>query len=201
MINLKDFCASYEAAPDVYSSPFSDKQYSYATDGSLLIRIPRDEAIPESAEGVNLIRNIPLPALNHLKDVIPLPEIMGAKESTCCCCGGRGRVSACPECGGEGELFLSSNYHTYDVECLSCSGAGVVPGISEECPSCLGKGFHIVNGGSCCYQFSDDRGLSLAMGLKLAKLPEVKLCKSLVNGKMFQFIFSGGCGVGMSYNF
>lgn len=96
MLDLKQFCGTDPFRPYLLT-PFSAGDFSYATNGNLMVRIPRLPELPEQdkiakwdapLEGIETRTFAPLP---HG----PIPDV---PESECEVCSGRGRDHECPDC-------------------------------------------------------------------------------------------------------
>jgi hypothetical protein len=132
-MNLEDFspfCSGYNKKME---KPWSRGDFTYASDGFIVIRVPRREDCPEIENPVNAeaIFNVtPEP----VDGFIALPSIEKIGElKVCPKCKGKA-LEECPECDGEGELDIRSDFNTYTVECKSCGGEG------DECAECHGAG-------------------------------------------------------------
>jgi hypothetical protein len=63
----------------------------------------------------------------------PVKDIRMPKRADCEVCGGQGKNFICPECEGEGTVWLSNNYSEYPgIDCNYCRGSGKVA-FCEEC--------------------------------------------------------------------
>lgn len=185
-INLELFCDR--------EHPFMDKPWSlddrtYATNGHILISVPRDERYAENP-GAPLAREI---NINPDKDGkwVNVSEIKLSEKIKCRTCNGTGKVDNCHECDGEGYLTFYSGYHDYECECKTCQGDGKIADGSIECEDCKGEG---ANFGK--YSYIEIRGTKIAQCL-------VDLCKNLPNAKLFfphneqgiiPLVFDGGNG-------
>lgn len=109
MINLKQFCSTDKLRPYLHE-PFSFGEYTYATNGYILIRVPRLTEYPEVEKAPAkaaeerfssraVYRMQPLPAYRF-----PEPE-----KVKCSGCDGRGHEHDCPDC---------------TCECEDCNGMG-----------------------------------------------------------------------------
>jgi len=144
-MDLKPFCSK----SGELSEPFSDGEYSYATDGFVLIRIPRQSDIKKNLpvyvskltnkQAVNLeTRNDAIPYFNHdsLTDWIDMPVL--PDRAVCKKCNGAGVLHTCCECDGSGTVGLENEYNSYNIECASCDGSGKADEIL--CNKCEGEG-------------------------------------------------------------
>ncbi len=118
MLNLQDFCGDQAEPPERswIHRPFSRGEFTYATNGHIMVRVPRQDAFPEVASG---------PALEKLDDVLfaykadfEAPSIDPPEAVLCGCCNGTGRVNAhddCPHCKCDSR------------PCDICDGTGKTP--------------------------------------------------------------------------
>mgnify|MGYP000882786505 CR=1 FL=1 len=113
--------------------PWSQGEFTYASDGFVVVRIPRLAEVPEitnPVNAVNIFNKNPKPS----EGFIPLPTTEQLGElKVCPKCHGEAR-EVCPECDGDGELDLETDFNTYTVTCKSCCGDG------EDCGECNGTG-------------------------------------------------------------
>jgi len=196
-MNLKPFCSKCGEL----SEPFSDDEYSYATDGAILIRVPRQDDIKKdtpvfisrrtsSRAIVLVIRDDVGLYFNHdtLTNWIDMPML--PNMAVCEKCNGTGKFrAACFECYGDGMLTFDSEYNTYKVECMSCSG-GKSDGIL--CDKCEGEGkapeVRLV-----------DVGGARAIAKDLYRLKDLPDLKFSIVGKDWRepvrFKFAGGVGL------
>jgi hypothetical protein len=156
---LQSFCRNWGDL----STPFYHNHFLYATNGNLAVRIPAenlDDVLPEKGN-----RNV-------AEKAEKLDEYFAADYSRqephtlsdfdfdlgtapCEYCEGEGKLYACDECDGAGEVSLSNDYNDYEHECDSCSGKGyfkksewenefprskIEKADYEECKDCDGVG-------------------------------------------------------------
>ena len=50
-----------------------------------------------------------------------------------------GKLSTCPRCGGNGQIYMRQGFMTFSQTCPECMGEGV--SASVKCPSCDGEGY------------------------------------------------------------
>jgi len=132
---LTKFCGGKED-PSI-STPWSVGDKSYATNGYILVIMPRVAEIPERANAVNVAEVLnanPMPDEGWEK----APEIDGLDVPECPKCKGQIRPSwPCEECDGDGVVVLQNRWHSYEIECKSCGGYGERGG----CRECGGTGY------------------------------------------------------------
>lgn len=117
MIDLKQFCGKNGIRYHL-NEPFSEGEFSYATNGHILVRVARRTDVPEvSADGMK--NKIPrIFADNPFVKHVAIPEIPAQIEVECDYCDGEGKHDR--ECG-------AGNY-----ECAECNGTGRVMGEAGE---------------------------------------------------------------------
>lgn len=120
MINLTVFCDP--TRPNL-SEPWSDAEYTYACDGTVGVRIPRQPEITRT-DGPDLAKIIASTAPST--DMRPMPPIDVAAWmpgfTSCKHCVGLGYVKKCSSCSGSGEC--TCNCCDNEHECGSCDGRG-----------------------------------------------------------------------------
>lgn len=129
--------------------PFNFNGRTIANNGFTLLSIPAQNiyvGLPEAEISGDIIRIARvLDVIDKPRDFKPLPDgLKIPNPSICHDCAGTGHEirKTCPECEGEGGFEYMSRCNTYDIECLSCLGAGeyIVSGGDEPCPECNGIG-------------------------------------------------------------
>ena len=191
-IDLQVFCRSSDKS---FAVPFSNEFYTYATNGHIIVRVDRRQEMTGKQDKVRpeAISFTP----QHDGEWRQLPDYSAAPKKKCRVCDGRGKVLVCPECGGEGEVVLSNDWHEYEAECKSCYGDGWLAGIESEklvvCERCAGSGEVYGKEGTKI------GGSMVALCLldKLKTLPEVEVFLPELKG-MINFRFAGGCGALMT---
>lgn len=116
MIDLKKFCRkSYYVK--VLSEPFSDNDYTYATDSMIIIRINK---IPETVETETdyIFKSKKLFEENKIdgNEIWIDPPKFEIIEKNCTECNGTGKTIVCKECNGVGSLEFSSDYNYYRLK-------------------------------------------------------------------------------------
>ena len=139
---LKKFCADEDDCRYYTHEPFSRGDYTYATEGHLIVRVPRldlvetdrsREATKRLGEKVERM----FADRNKAAELLPIPAVDLLPITTCGDCGGTGKNAECPECDGNKEVEFSNAYHDYEFTCETCNGTGRVEG---ECDNCNGTG-------------------------------------------------------------
>lgn len=137
MIDLKKFCRKNYFS-ETLKEPFNEGDYTYAADGSILVRIDKIQEITMEYPSIKAGKIIEENKINGNEIWIDPPkfEII---EKNCTECKGTGKIIVCKECGGSGGIQFSNIYNVYDVECLSCGGKEVV-NTNGKCEDCEGTG-------------------------------------------------------------
>lgn len=107
---------------------WSRGEYSYATDGLVLIRLSRLEDIPQKEEAPDV--DIIFPKIQSLV-WFNLSEIPIDAQPICSACDGKAMDLKCPDCMGKGTY----KWENKKCECEGCYGTGKV-----DCHKCLGTG-------------------------------------------------------------
>lgn len=117
MVDLKKFCGT-EWSRKYFHEPFSRGEYTYATNGHIMVRVPRVAKIGEVPRTPNPDRIFaPMPADGWRPLRGELPPIAPTEE--------------CSYCYGSG--FLDEDEGDCGLDCLECDGTGLVePKVSTE---------------------------------------------------------------------
>jgi hypothetical protein len=124
MIDLKPFCSSDTDRPNLHK-PFSLGELTYATNGRIIVRVPRRADVPEIEHPPNAERVFPKPPATAFRPVgkVDLPP---ESIDDCKLCDARGTRHDCPDCS---------------CECEDCDGKGTVSGDVETSLSIGGVPF------------------------------------------------------------
>ncbi len=135
--DLEKFCR--RSSPREYiasvkiEKPWSAREFTFATNGYVIVPVPRKEDVPEGgkeAPEVNtMFLNLPNPKWFCLPENLP-------EKQDCKTCNGEGKNFECPECGGTGEIIFYKNGHDYEADCKECDGNGKI----ATCEDCAGTG-------------------------------------------------------------
>ncbi len=112
--DLQRFCSEDDSRKDTIGLPFSEGEWTYATDGRILLRVPRLADVPENPKAPkNVQKNIfDLNPISEQWQKVPvqLPPLYEGEK--CDLCRGEGQHEC--ECG---------NVH----DCDRCQGTGLLP--------------------------------------------------------------------------
>jgi len=121
MIDLQKYC---DPSRERIAIPFSAGEFTYATNGHILIRVPRRDDIAESSDAptpnveelfsANPMPPDAVPISDHKIPYLTLPK--GYTE-TCDHCGGSGCKHDCPSC---------------ECDCETCNGVGEITVTADE---------------------------------------------------------------------
>lgn len=136
---LSKFC---DADHHKMFKPFTFGNYSYASNGHLLVRVPRVKEC-EAWESLNeraaaMFDSLDMPTI--LDALIEIPDFQQPESENCTVCKGSGKITKCPECDGSGYVEFENDYNEYEVYCKNCNGHGSIIGEESVCESCDGTG-------------------------------------------------------------
>lgn len=175
-------------------APINIGEYTYASNGHIAIKVPRDSQYKENA--VDYLKVLPTFFVSEKEDLyIDVPKIEPSSiEIKCKSCDGTGKFNECTDCGGTGEVNWSSDsgYEYYD-DCVMCGGTGRISGSQIICEDCNGVGK--INEDKIVELF-DPIWINARLLSIVAKLPNVKMAPN-VNKPLspIQFKFDGGMGL------
>jgi len=111
-IDLLSFCAGDGEFREWLKTPFCVGDFTYATDGHLLVRLPRDARYPncDKVDPAKFMGACEAAAYSR-PGAVTLPPLPEKQRVECLACKGRGKEHDCPDC---------------DCECVVCDGAGFV---------------------------------------------------------------------------
>lgn len=120
---LMRFCTDFGKQHDM-SEPFTDGDYTYATNGFVAIRVPAIPSIPDNIEAPDLRGQFF--GFEKVQGYVSLPEFDLDDTESCPLCQGFGKLEECPDCDG-------------DANCQTCSGLRQVPSAEGiVCSNCQG---------------------------------------------------------------
>lgn len=168
-IDLQKFCGVDETRPYLMR-PFSFGDFTYATNGHVMVRLPRISDVKEIEKSGTWDKPLDCHAGADFRaaDDFLLPALKPSEEEQCSVCDGRGYIHDCPDC-----------------ECI--------------CSMCDGKGFEIAEkrtsttlcGASCSLRYV--RMILDLPGIEISGNPSA-------NGSPIPFRFEGGIGALMPLN-
>lgn len=125
------------------AAPFSWGDYSYATNGHVLVRVRRLSDVPEELDAFNeraakLFDDFDMPVV--LAALVDIPDFPQPDPEKCSVCKGVGKITRCPECEGKGYIEFETDYNDYEVDCATCHGHGSTIGDEQICDCCNGTG-------------------------------------------------------------
>ena len=183
---LKRFCSLDR---EQLTEPFSQGEFTYATDGWIAVKVPRIENVPENQFAPNMERL----AWDHdsLKDWGNLPEYSLEDAGPCRQCGGKKFQQTCPECNGDGEVYAETGYNEYLCDCKTCGAEGTISAESgDTCDACAGTGKDL----RTPVPWATGAINSLLLE-KIRVLPGVQLSKKGDGFEAYRFRFDGGSGM------
>lgn len=121
---LDNFCDTHSY--EKIKIPWSNGDFTFATDGNIIIRIPRHPDIPK-------IKN-PVDAEVIFREASPLPTRWVT-------------LPDCKECHGRGYHILKNEYNSYEIECKTCDNSGI--DISQQIES---NNIKVISVGSIKFQ-------------------------------------------------
>lgn len=135
MIDLKLFCGTVNndlARKSKIATPFNEGAYTYATNGSIVVRVPKMEGVLNREDyppSIATLWNVP-DGWNEFK---PLPERPEPRTHVCQSCNGSGHAIKCKGCEGRGEWVCDLGHKH---ECNRCDGTGYIPKTNADDPPC-----------------------------------------------------------------
>lgn len=138
-MDLNKFC---KKGHSVWGEPWSSGDFSFASNTSVIVQVPRVDGIPENekAPNIDMVKKMFWGLMNMDGEWHDLSDIK-VQYVKCHVCNGTGKVVTCRECDGEGMVYFSNAYNEYEFECESCMGDGFTPSRDGKvCASCNGEG-------------------------------------------------------------
>ena len=97
MIDLKLFCLTDKTRSKAIGQPWSDGEFTYATDAAIIVRVPRLSDVPENPNAPTSAVAARIFETATDGKWSALPEFTAPKYVTCENCGGGGNCD-CPDC-------------------------------------------------------------------------------------------------------
>jgi hypothetical protein len=196
--DLQKFCSNDESRTGI-TQPFTWDSYTFATDGKIMVRVPKVEGVLEGGNAGRYSTQPRLYECNHIIEngephlLLSLPpnwRDIPDKTVPCPTCRGKKKGSECSECEGEGEIECDHCGH--ESECKNCDGTGFFGDTEgENCERCNGLGVvkthtpvSINRGEAWSAKELIEKAYSLP-GAKVYYRPDVN---------NFYFAFNGGAG-------
>lgn len=191
-VNLMKFCSLDDTRK--LDKPFSNGTFTYATNGHIIIRVPRTriENIIIEHSMLNKINKLNFEP-KHEGKWFKMPEYNYPDKITCSQCRGTKYSIECPECELEGVVYFENSYNSYEVECKSCEGEKTLPGNDKKypCPECDSTGL-VYEGIPGAIINNTKLGINLLD--KIKDLPDIELFFPAWGG-MVNYRFNGGNGI------
>lgn len=208
-MGLKLYCSTNPNHFHSMANPWSHGEFTYATNGYIIIRIPRLADVPENDECPKVWEGDLAELFTREPAAwIDVPEVDYEGEE-CERCDGTKEAYLCPECEGYGEVFLQSRFNVYEgQDCATCNGDGQLPQdewdafvkchsfkgepIKEVCDGCDGTGI------ATCRESHDVNGVLINEKYlwMIGNLPGAKL-GTFGEPDPVRFTFDGGDGLVM----
>jgi len=146
-LNIENFYNKNDPR-DYIRQPFQLDGKTIATSGKALLILPQHGDYPDCHDKFKSTARSVLERINYVnthEQFSPLPaDVKHPDKTECNTCGGLGKATTdqCPECDGDGEIELTTEYNQYSCECKTCNGAGdiTIKGGLDCCKNCNGSG-------------------------------------------------------------
>ena len=189
--DLKKFCST---GREFLEEPFSQGEFTYATDGKIAIRVNKIDGIEDVISAPNM-KKLNWDHGKH-KDWVSLPDYSQDGAQVCSECKGNKHFKDCPECCGHGDVYVNNDFNEYLCCCKTCNGNGSIPSSEgDACEACCGTGFVAIP-----VEFGPGH-ISSSLLNKIKILPGVLLSQSGDGHEPFKFVFDDGCGLIMPTKF
>lgn len=182
------------------SQPWSVGEWSVATNGHILIRVPRRDDIPENNKAPDLSKLLAQAAPQI--DMAPIPDFPMPETKVCRQCRGNKMMTSCQECSGNGYKTCPTCDHTSD--CDDCDGTGQIrlaEGEPQEwCQECDGDGvdWRSPSGETRYVVIAKNTMIQLRYAAWIKSLPGHRISlaeRAKDDGRPLPFTFDGGDGL------
>lgn len=200
--DLKKFCS---LTRDRVKTPYSIGDFTYATNGHLIVRIPKLDDVGPVPDPVDPSRIFSYKTDYNDSEMQLLPkEYHKTEKLICSSCRGHKIISLCDDCEGDGVVHFESELgHEYEFECIECNGYGVLSknnlhfdkDKATECTTCGGEGETIK---SFPVKIGQNNFQSDYIN-KLLTLPNLRFSSPDPEQDAVYFRFDGGDGFIMRY--
>lgn len=123
MTDLNTFCQT-DGSPAI-ATPWTEGGWTYASDGHMLLRVPRRDDVPERIEAPKVFGTSLGAAFRKDPGEWAGVPALDITSEPCGVCKGTGKQYICPECEGEGEVTPTTEWNEYPEQtCETCGGKG-----------------------------------------------------------------------------
>lgn len=199
MIDLNKFCVAKDTRTQI-ESPWSVGEHSYATNGHILVRLPRSPEIVRE-DGPDLAKIYA--TVDAAAPLFPLPAFTAPPAGECEPCNGSGWVVVCRRCHGDGSWECDEC--GTEVDCDDCDREGRHPSKAGKegataCSKCNGTGQDRGNLDSVRVKIAPNLYIKLRYAIWLSELPNIRIALGRSEGERgtsspIPFAFDGGDGL------
>ncbi len=198
-MRLEDFCATEDDPRWRLHTPFTFGAWSYATDGAIAVRVPALPDYPIAGADHKIATRL-AEIFERSTQAEPLQSLQVSDRSAsevCRNCQGKGTITECATCCGQGGDFNDVDKEWED--CIDCNGRGVFTGGGERCEECDGNGTlkwtAAARIGEYWIALDYLALLELLPSLRVRWVPFDGGWPRRSDGKILRFAFDGGEGV------
>ena len=154
MIDLTPFCSPQDDPRYYLCAPFSDGDFSYATNGHIIVRVPRRADIQEREKAHPSCHKLFIE--NPAREMIAIPDIPPAPpQIDCMTCEATGKwndgdtVEKCEDCGGTGKKNARQDIAVGEVHFAAKYLRLIItlPGAGKISPNGTGSAWFTFDGG------------------------------------------------------